>query len=75
MAVPKKKVSISKKRIRHSTWQTKTIKKLVKKANYVKCSHCGSYKLSHRVCSACGFYAWKQVLTIKSKSKEQVIES
>lgn len=75
MAVPKKKVSISKKKIRHSTWQTKAIKKLAKVTNYVKCSNCWSYKLSHRVCPHCGFYAGKQVLTIKTKSKEKVIES
>ncbi len=74
MAVPKKKTSISKKKIRHSTWQTKAIKKLSKKATFTKCSNCNWEKLSHRVCPHCGFYAWKQVITIKSKSKEEIIE-
>ncbi|MBS8122532.1 50S ribosomal protein L32 [Candidatus Vampirococcus lugosii] len=74
MAVPKKKVSISKKKNRHSVWQTNSIKKLLNKATTVKCDNCDTLKLSHRVCPHCGFYAGKQILTIKTKSKETIIE-
>ena len=74
MAVPKRKVSISKKKIKHNTWQTNIIKKLINKTNLTKCSNCHKTKLKHRVCKNCWFYWWKQVLTIKSKSKEQIIE-
>jgi large subunit ribosomal protein L32 len=28
----------------------------------VKCSNCGEYNLTHRVCSACGYYNGKQVV-------------
>nr|WP_244831674.1 50S ribosomal protein L32 [Candidatus Vampirococcus lugosii] len=53
MAVPKKKVSISKKKNRHSVWQTNSIKKLLNKATTVKCDNCDTLKLSHRVCPHC----------------------
>ncbi len=75
MAVPKKKVSIARKKRRHSHWRNNKIKKLENKANLAKCSNCGKNKLSHRVCPFCWYYADKQVLTIKEKSKEQIIES
>jgi large subunit ribosomal protein L32 len=40
-----------------------------------KCSNCGKSKLSHRVCPSCGYYKGKQVITIKSKSKDKVVEA
>lgn len=67
MIEPKKKHSIARKRTRHSTWQTLTIKKIVKKASLSTCQNCGTVKLNHRVCPSCGFYAGKQILTIKTK--------
>ncbi len=75
MAVPKKKTSITKKKLRHASWQSKILKKLSKKATYVKCDNCGETKLAHRVCTSCGFYAGKQVMQVKSKSKEEIIET
>ena len=27
-----------------------------------KCPNCGEYNLSHRVCSACGYYNGKQII-------------
>lgn len=75
MIGPKKKVSIAKKHQRHSTWQRLTLKKMSDRINYVKCTHCGGYKSAHRVCPHCGFYKGVQVLTIKTKSKETIIES
>jgi len=76
MIEPKKKHSIARKRTRHSAWQTLTIKKLVKKAALSICQNCGATKLNHRVCLSCGFYAGKQILTIKTKSnKGNVIDA
>ena len=31
--------------------------------------------LTHRVCPVCGYYNWKQVITIKTKSKNDVIDA
>ena len=75
MAVPRKKISIHKKHLRHSTWLRLNLNKLTDKYAQVKCTNCGKYKLSHRVCPACGYYAGKQILTIKSKSKSKTIDA
>ena len=75
MAVPRKKVSIHKKNMRHSTWLRLNLNKLTDKYQQVKCANCGKYKLSHRVCPACGYYAGKQIITIKSKDKSKTIDA
>lgn len=75
MAVQTKKRSISKKKMRHSTWQTLSMKQLANRTNVVKCSNCGADKLSHRVCPACGYYKGRQVMTIKSSDKSQVLDA
>lgn len=36
----------------------------------VICPNCGEYKLSHRVCGTCGWYAGRQVVVIKEKNQE-----
>ncbi len=71
----KKKRSQSKKRIRHSSWQRDRLRKLNNKLNISICKNCKSPKLWHRVCRVCGFYAGKQVLNIKSKSKETIVDA
>lgn len=55
MAVPKRKTSKSKKRMR------RTHKKL-SVPGITTCPQCGEMKLSHRVCSSCGHYDGKQVV-------------
>jgi len=56
MAVPKRKVSKARRDKRRSTvWK-------LSMPGMVKCSNCGEYNLSHRVCSACGYYNGKQVV-------------
>lgn len=35
------------------------------------CSNCGATKLPHRICSECGYYGGKQVITLKVKSKDK----
>jgi len=75
MAVPKKKISITKKHIRTSAWRTNKIKKIFKKLVLIKCENCWTLKRKHHVCPSCGYYRWKQILTIKTKKSENIIEA
>lgn len=56
MAVPKRKVSKSKARIRRASHKTKPLKAGT-------CSNCGEAQQSHRVCPSCGYYKGRQVVT------------
>ena len=59
MAVPKRKVSKARRDKRRSNvWK-------LSMPGMVKCSNCGEYNLTHRVCSACGYYDGKQVIAKK----------
>ena len=75
MAVQKKKVSKTRTHRRHSTWETRKLKKITNKLNIVKCPNCGEEILAHRVCPSCGYYKGEQIITIKVKSKEKVVEA
>ena len=59
MAVPKHKPSKSRSRRRRS------VNNRVAAYNLVECKNCGSSKLLHRVCPACGYYRGRQVLNIE----------
>ena len=72
---PKKKISQAKGRQRHSTWERLNITRMVETYKISTCKNCGAKKLSHRVCPVCGYYKGKQVLTIKSKSKDTVVDA
>ena len=74
MAVPKKKVSITRKHRRHAAWVRKQLRNITNKVNLVKCPNCGAPKYTHRVCLSCGYYKGQQVITIKVKEKTQVEE-
>lgn len=54
MAVPKKKVSPSRKKMRRQFYALKPV-------GYVTCPNCLELKRPHRVCN-CGFYKGRQVL-------------
>jgi large subunit ribosomal protein L32 len=62
MAVPKKKISRSKRDSRRASnskivvGQTST------------CSRCGQTKHPHRVCGSCGYYKNEQVLPVEDKA-------
>ncbi len=73
--VPKKKVSKTQTRTRHATWQTINVKKMDKTYKLTVCKNCWKKKLSHQVCPYCGYYKGKQVVTIKTKSKEKVVDA
>jgi large subunit ribosomal protein L32 len=59
MAVPKRKTSKSKKRMRKRSHAT--VVRAVK-----ACPECGGPQQPHRVCASCGQYNGKQVLTVES---------
>jgi len=55
MAVPKRKVSKSKRDSRRANWK-------IALPGMVKCPQCGAFKLPHRACSECGTYKGSQVI-------------
>ncbi len=57
---------------RHSNTRSRTRRAhhFLKPRTVGKCPSCGVAILPHQVCSKCGFYRGKQVLTIKSKKKD-----
>ena len=65
MAVPKKKISKQRKHLRRSAnWKLEAPALTV-------CPKCGEFKLSHRVCRACGFYNGRDVLKLESDDKKK----
>ncbi len=54
MAVPKKKISRSRRNMRRSHHA-------LKKVAYVECPNCGEHKLPHHVCESCGHYHGREV--------------
>jgi large subunit ribosomal protein L32 len=75
MAVPKKKVSQSRKRRRHGMRQRLTLKKLQDRLNIVQSKDSGEYALGHHVCLKSGKYKGKQVLTIKTKASSTIVDA
>ncbi|MBL4720342.1 MAG: 50S ribosomal protein L32 [Alphaproteobacteria bacterium] len=55
MAVPKKKVSKSRRDMRRSHDALKT-------TSSAECANCGELKLPHHVCAACGHYDGREVV-------------
>ena len=60
MAVPFRKVSKTRKRMRRSHNALETV-------GTTKCSNCGAVIKPHRVCKACGNYKGKQVIEQKKE--------
>lgn len=72
MAVPKKKTSVSKKGLRRAGQHHKLYRSFP-----VGCKNCGDIVLPHRVCSSCGHYNSKEIVTMpvaEETSEEQVTE-
>lgn len=55
MAVPKKKISKSRRNMRRSH-------DALKSATYEECSNCGELKRPHHVCPSCGHYKGREVM-------------
>ena len=73
MAVPKKKVSKSKSKTRHSAYMAKQRKRIVDWVNLVKCKECWAMNQNHTVCKECGMYKWKQIVQEKEKQKDVTV--
>lgn len=59
MAVPKRRTSKAKSRMRRaSNWKYKA-------PNGVECPQCGEYRLAHRACRKCGYYNTRQVIEVE----------
>lgn len=56
MAVPKRKQSHSRTNLRRSNNSKLTAPAMA------QCKNCGEYNLTHRVCSACGYYNGKEIV-------------
>lgn len=59
MAVPKKKISKSKRDMRRSHHALSA-------ENVVECPNCGEFKRPHHVCESCGKYDGREVIAPKS---------
>jgi large subunit ribosomal protein L32 len=57
MAVPKKKVSKSRRNMRRSHHALKPV-------SSIECPNCGELKRPHHVCSACGQYDGREVTEV-----------
>lgn len=55
MAVPFRKVSKTRKRMRRTHFKLRI-------PGMVRCDHCGEYKRSHHVCPHCGHYKGEEVV-------------
>ena len=75
MAVPKKKISKTQKRKRHSTWQKEKMTYRTNKMQLVESPTAKKKKLAHTVCPYTGYYKGKQVRTIKQKDKGSVVDA
>ena len=63
MAVPKKKVSPGRKKMRRQFYELTAV-------GYVTCPNCLDQKRPHRVCAGCGFYKGRQVIQPNVEAKE-----
>jgi large subunit ribosomal protein L32 len=60
MAVPKRKVSKSRKNKRRANWK-------LAPPGLTRCSHCHQLKSPHSVCSNCGYYAGREIIKIEEE--------
>ena len=62
MAVPKRKVSKSRLRMRKAAWAGK-----IPQTEAIACGECGAPRQPHRVCPSCGMYKGRQVIVKETK--------
>ncbi len=62
MAVPQRRTSKTRKRLRRAHFY-------LKYPTIVECPHCGAMIQPHKVCPSCGYYDGKQVIAKEEKSK------
>lgn len=59
MAVPKRKTSPSKRNMRRSHHALRA-------TTFQECPNCGELKLPHNMCSACGYYNGREVVSTEA---------
>lgn len=64
MAVPKKRRSKSKKRIKRAHWKATA-------PTLTTCSNCQAVINTHQACHVCGHYKGRQVIAIKVKETQE----
>lgn len=62
MAVPFRKISKTRKRMRRTHYK-------IDANDTTKCSNCGAVIRPHRVCISCGYYKGKKVLSKETATK------
>ena len=62
MAVPKRKVSKSRRDKRKANWK-------VSVPSLVECPHCHERKIAHQVCKNCGYYDGVEVISVEKEKK------
>ncbi|MDY6392565.1 MAG: 50S ribosomal protein L32 [Bacilli bacterium] len=62
MAVPQRRISKTRKRLRRSHFKLEV-------TGLVACPHCGAMIRSHRVCPKCGYYGGKEVVRVSKDEK------
>ena len=65
MAVPKRRVSKTRRDKRRSSHWKLTL------PGVIKCEHCGAARLSHRVCPECGYYNGRDVVKADAAEKAE----
>ena len=68
MAVPKRKTTPSKRKMRRSHLGLSSI-------NLMECPNCGELKLSHHICSSCGYYNKKSIVTMENLDENNELDS
>ena len=63
MAVPKKKISTSRRGKRRSHDALKNV-------NILECTNCGEPKLAHQICLYCNYYDNKEIVETVQKDEE-----
>jgi len=43
--------------------------------NFVECPNCGELKLSHHICSSCGYYNKKSIVTMQNLDENNELDS
>jgi len=64
VALPKSKTSRSRRDKRRTHDRLKAV-------NVVECPRCHSKKISHRVCTNCGYYAEHEIIIFEEKGKKK----
>ena len=63
MAVPKSKITRSKRGMRRAHDSLKAV-------NVVECPNCGEFKLPHHICGSCGYYNQKEIINKTSPEED-----